>query len=184
MAPADRELAVEAISRNSRALVHQVNGLMDESMQSMRAELLRPLPTDLHSVAREIIADYQGLNPRVGIELVGEPLWAIADAGALDTVLRHLTENALRYARDHVRIEVRPAGEYAVVAVSDDGPGLPKGLTLFQAFAPAADGSGHGLGLHVVKTLVDAMAGEVSGRNAQEGGAVFEVRLRLSAPGG
>lgn len=186
---ADRRLAVEAIARNAGALVAQVNALMDESVQAMRAELLELRPIALAPVIEQVATDYQGINAGVQISLTGErTATALADPAALDTVVRHLVENALRYAHSKIELELAnpvasPSPATVTLTVRDDGPGLPAGLAVFDAFATKADGSGHGLGLHVVRTLVEAMQGTVAGGNGRSGGAEFTISLKAVEPG-
>ncbi|NHB86114.1 ATP-binding protein [Tessaracoccus sp. HDW20] len=67
----------------------------------------------------------------------------------------------------------------AELVVRDEGPGLPDDHDIFVPFSKGSASLGHGLGLHVVRTLVEAMGGEVTGHNVEgRGGAEFVVSLR------
>ena len=85
--------------------------------------------------------------------------------------------------RGCVRIEARREGEReCALAVSDDGPGLaPEVLAhLFEPFTTTKPpGKGTGLGLAVCHALVEGMGGRITAENRREGGARFEVRLRM-----
>jgi signal transduction histidine kinase len=104
------------------------------------------------------------------------------DADRLEQVLQNLAANALRHIPDRGRLDMTaarvPAG--VRITVRDNGPGIaPEHLPLiFERFykADAARASGgSGLGLSIVKTIVDAHGGTISARN--EDGAVFEIVL-------
>lgn len=109
--------------------------------------------------------------------------------------LRQVFTNLLGNARVHtppgttVTLSVRPERDRVVIAVSDDGPGIPPSLasSLFQRFsrgdsARNRDGGSTGLGLAIAQAIVAAHGGEISVRSATppETGATFEVRLPRS----
>lgn len=183
-----RAKAMEAIARNARALTQHLRGLMTEAAEAARAEAIEATPLDVAAAAAEVVSDYQGLglvrtltcSPREGV-------WGYGAPEALATVVRHLVENATRYVGEAGRVEVTvgpsPTPGRVAVVVSDDGPGLPAGMDVFAAFARGGASSGNGLGLHVVRTLVDGMGGTVTGANRVDGpGAEFTVTLRAAAP--
>lgn len=109
--------------------------------------------------------------------------------------LRQVFTNLLGNARVHtppgttVTLSVRPEQDRVVIAVSDDGPGIPASLasSLFQRFsrgdsARNRDGGSTGLGLAIAQAIVTAHGGEISVRSARPPatGATFEVRLPRS----
>jgi signal transduction histidine kinase len=143
------------------------------------AELLRP------HAARE------GFALRTAIEPGLPPVRFERDA--LLQVLVNLVDNALKYARGaasrEIAIECRRCDRGVAVAVRDHGPGVA-GRHLARIFEPFHRGEdelvrttqGTGLGLALVKSLVERMGGAVGGRNAAGGG--FEVCVELPAAGG
>jgi signal transduction histidine kinase len=181
--PSIRATAVTAMRRNATALVGHVQALMNGAAQDARAESLVIEPVDIAQIAGSVAADYQGLTQRTVTVSSEEGLRALGSPEALDTVLRHLVENAVRHTGDEGRIDVvveASAGHTVHVVVRDNGPGIAAGVPLFSAFSKSATSKGHGLGLHVVQTLVEAMGGSVEGRNRADGaGAEFVVTLRL-----
>ncbi len=179
---ATREDAIGAIRRNASALVGHVKGLMSEASEHAKADSIVVQPVDVAEVAATAAADYRGLSGR---SIVAEPtsgLWAMGSRDGVDTVVRHLIENALRHTGDSGCVEVltRHAGGATVeVIVRDDGPGIAADVQLFTPFSKESRSSGHGLGLHVVRTLVEAMGGTVEGHNRDDGpGAEFITTLR------
>jgi PAS domain S-box-containing protein len=112
----------------------------------------------------------------------------LADEQALTSVLFHLLDNALKYApQGKISVTARSDGERAWIEVSDEGPGIPpeKVSLLFDRFyrASPADSQtvyGHGLGLYIVRRLMEAMHGDVQASNRPEGGASFTLCLELA----
>jgi signal transduction histidine kinase len=112
------------------------------------------------------------------------------DRDALLQVLGNLVDNALKYARAarerEIEVRSRRAGREIELAVRDRGPGVASAQLplLFEPFHRGEDERirttrGTGLGLALVKRLVERMGGRVEGRNAPGGG--FEVRIALQA---
>ena len=180
--PAVRRAGIEAIARNARALLASVRGVLDEAAETARIGALQPDPLDVAEVVTAIVSEFAGRSEagRVTAEPAAGVI-ALATRPELETVLRHLLENAVRYAGPSGSVEVRSETTEdgrVRISVRDDGPGIAPGAELFVAFA-AGSASGHGLGLHVVKTLVEAMGGEVEAGNRTDGpGAELIVTLR------
>ena len=108
---------------------------------------------------------------------------AMADAGLLERVLANVIDNALRYAPDSpVRVTASTVGGRVLIAVIDDGPGIPRG-TAEQLFAPFQrlgdqdNTTGIGLGLSVAKGFVDAMGGTIQATDTPGGGLTVLVEL-------
>ncbi len=107
----------------------------------------------------------------------------MADPMRLDQVLVNMYTNAYRYGGEHVRLEARDAGGSLVLTIADDGPGVPPDLVphLFDPFTRGPDSRrmhGSGLGLVIVRRLVETFGGEVWYEPNQPHGARFSLRLR------
>jgi two-component system sensor histidine kinase BaeS len=117
------------------------------------------------------------------------PVITRGDADRMRQVLSALVDNALRHAPEGGRVAIHPfvAPPGVAVEVIDDGPGLgehPEDLfeRFFRAGAPPDRASGHaGLGLAIVRALLEAQGGEVTARNRPEGGAVFRIDMPAGA---
>jgi signal transduction histidine kinase len=112
--------------------------------------------------------------------------WVLADEAATSQVLDNLVSNAVKYSMPNSLVEVRVelAGNQVSLAVKDEGPGLSEEdqKKLFQKFtrltAKPTDGeSSNGLGLSIVKKLVESMSGQVVCRSVLGQGATFLVSL-------
>jgi signal transduction histidine kinase len=114
-----------------------------------------------------------------------------ADPERLSQCLTNLVENALKYspASQPIELALSSSVDQVVLHVRDHGAGVPvaERERIFGRFVRGsanADTSGHGIGLAVVKTLMERMGGSVSVGEAPGGGADFQLRLPavLSTP--
>jgi two-component system sensor histidine kinase KdpD len=114
----------------------------------------------------------------------------MADGGLLERVLANLIDNALRYAPDSpVRVTAGQVGDRVLIAVIDEGPGIPRGTEeqLFGPFQRLGDHDtsiGVGLGLSVARGFVEAMGGAISATDTPGGGLTVEIDLAAPAKDG
>ena len=116
------------------------------------------------------------------------PLLATIDSQRLRQVLVNLLSNACKYNRPggHVTIDARTDGGEVVIDIADNGIGMSAedARTLFQPFKRIASAAGHaegtGLGLYIVKQLVERMQGSVALESSPGVGSKFTVRLRAA----
>ena len=114
-----------------------------------------------------------------------------ADRPRLETVLRNLIENSVKYAGDKaaIRVEVRKQGEQLIFIVSDDGPGIPteESQRIFESFyqvnaSLARISSGAGLGLAICQGFVRAHGGEIWVEKQKQGACIiFSIPLTKQA---
>ncbi|MFJ4643147.1 ATP-binding protein [Streptomyces bobili] len=133
---------------------------------------------DLAALAREEAAG------RVRVSVDAEPADVSGSRGQLRRVLANLLDNAQRHAREAVTVTVRREGGRAVVAVADDGDGVPEAdrERVFERFvrldaARSRDDGGAGLGLAIARDVAERHGGTLTVRGTPEGGALFELRL-------
>ena len=111
-----------------------------------------------------------------------------ADAAALDQVVQHLVDNAVKYSPSggEIRLRLAPRRGHVDVVVEDEGVGLPSDYrSIFEKFTQGEsvtkrvhDEGGVGLGLYIVRTLVEDMGGTVRAEPRSPAGARFVVSLR------
>lgn len=111
------------------------------------------------------------------------------DAVLIERVLCNLLENAAKYTPpdSQVKISADVVGDSLRVVVTDNGPGLPKGMEqrIFDMFARGERESstpGVGLGLAICRAIVEAHGGKISAENAVSGGACFTFLLPVGEP--
>jgi two-component system OmpR family sensor kinase len=148
----------------------------------------RPEPIDLGEATRSVLAklDRTARAAEVGVDLdLGEDLTAEVDPVLFGQVIWNLVENAVEYSPrgGRVRVAVAPESEAVRLDVDDDGPGFPPGAAprvfdrFFRADEARAHPGGMGLGLSIVKAVVDAHGGTVLAENRSEGGARVTARF-------
>lgn len=127
------------------------------------------------------------------LDVCGEAPDVMGNADAINQILVNLIENASRYAKHRVQVQIAANGPHSVIAVADDGPGFgdEDPAHLFDRFYRADQSrvrhktSGNsGLGLAIVKALATAMNGTVQAINLPQGGACFLVALPSLEPEG
>lgn len=143
----------------------------------------------LETVAAKFIAE----KPPISIEESESPITVFADPELLETVLRNLLENALRYSGGQelpVVARAENTADGVVLSVRDHGPGIDAAsvLKLFEPFYRAdasrsAASGGFGIGLYLCKRIMDAHGGEITLSNAEGGGTLAVLRFP-SAPTG
>jgi signal transduction histidine kinase len=110
----------------------------------------------------------------------------MADRQRIETALDSLVENAVRYTEEGGRIELAayPDAESVVIEVRDNGLGIPDEelAYIFESFRSGSSRGGTGIGLAIVKTIVEAHGGAVSAENLPGGGASFRLRLPVHGP--
>lgn len=149
---------------------------------SLDEELLEIAPI----VEGEILeSDVPVENRTLAIRPAAASAMLIGDRLALRRIVSNLVGNAIKYGRAaHVALDVE--GRWIVLTVDDEGPGIPATdrELLFEPFvrleaSRARKTGGAGLGLAVVRSLVEAQGGDIAVGDAPGGGARFTVRLPL-----
>jgi two-component system sensor histidine kinase KdpD len=123
---------------------------------------------------------------QVSVELESKLPLAQMDFTLMQQALSNLLLNAVMHtpATAAISIQARAEGKELLIAVADNGPGLPLDLLprVFDKFvrAPNAPPGGSGLGLAIVKGFVEAQGGRITAENKASGGAVFTIHLPQS----
>ncbi|WP_210082453.1 sensor histidine kinase KdpD [Mycobacterium sp. OAE908] len=173
--------------------VDQLTALVGNLLDSSRlaAGVLRPELQRVYleeTVQRALLAISKGVTGfrRQGLDRVKvdvDDAVVMADSGLLERVLANLIDNALRYAPDSpIRVTAGQVGDRVLIAVIDEGPGIPRGSEeqLFAPFQRLGDHDtsiGVGLGLSVARGFVEAMGGTISATDTPGGGLTAEIDL-------
>jgi two-component system sensor histidine kinase KdpD len=118
----------------------------------------------------------------VEVDVEPELLLSI-DPVLFEQVLINLIENAIKHGAPPFSIGVHRTGELAILEVGDRGPGIPAGASrLFEKFVRASSAPGVGLGLAVVRAIVEAHGGSITAANRPGGGAMFRAVIPAGKP--
>ncbi|MFE6226026.1 MULTISPECIES: PAS domain-containing sensor histidine kinase [unclassified Streptomyces] len=190
-----KRLMLETVDADAGRIKRLIAELLDISrIDSGRLEVRRQ-PVDIAAaISRHVQAHTTGGQPPDRFFVRTRPglpaLWA--DPDKIDQILGNLLENAVRHGAGTVTIEVAPrtAGtdgtgeEGTEVTVSDEGPGIPEESMnrVFTRFWRGSKRGGTGLGLYIVKGLVEAHGGSITVGRGPRGGAEFRFILPVGAP--
>jgi signal transduction histidine kinase len=153
----------------------------------------QPAPVDVGAVVERVVAGAAGEGRRIETDVPDELPPALGDPAAIERALANLVGNAAKYAGATasigVRLRGRPATEPRELAISvwDDGPGIApdERERLFEPFfrgrrAVEMQAAGSGLGLAVVRRIVEALGGRVEVDSTSGQGAVFTIVLKAA----
>ena len=189
--PQRQGLEIAAVEANRT--VHLLTELLDLARVDGGQLVLKLEPVDLEAVLKEAIAMAEGDYrtdadgaARIVIDTGSPAPMVKADRAKLRSVLVELLDNALRYSEPHqpIHLQLLTREGWAMVQVHDQGPGIPvqcQGL-VFDPFYRVDENrsrstGGTGLGLTLVRSLVEAMGGQVSLRSQPSQGSVFTISL-------
>jgi two-component system OmpR family sensor kinase len=180
--PDEYRRALESILEEAVRLGRVTEDLLILARSDAGALRGRPEPIDLGQAAKSVVNKLQrtaqGAGVGVDVEL-GDDLTAEVDPVLFGQVVWNLVENALEYSPrgGSVRVEVMQGPDAVTLTVADRGPGFPPGAAprvfdrFFRADEARAHPGGMGLGLSIVKAVVEAHGGAVRAENRPEGGA-------------
>jgi signal transduction histidine kinase len=172
----DRDV-VELNSFVTATLDYAILERAEVSLNIAEHDFTHILPAVAESVRRAALTDID-----IAAHVAADATRVKCDAHLLETVVRNLLHNAVRYARSRVELSFATfAGEH-VLRVDDDGPGVPREdrERVFESFVQLEGRSGpkkgFGLGLAIVKRAIEWHGGRVFVNTSDLGGARFEAR--------
>jgi signal transduction histidine kinase len=185
---AGKHALLEHFSQSMQQLVGTIDGLVEVlevqstfrvqaqeiELATLFAEVLRELEAEATAAGAEIISNFEALPRLRYINYY------------LRSILRNLLGNALKYrAADRplrVQVQASRVNGFAVLSVQDNGPGIDlarSGHKLFQPFSRLnAAGNGKGLGLYLIRNIVQRNGGRIEAASPAEGGVCFTCYLR------
>lgn len=180
-----REDYFDVLERQGERILYLVNELLQSSRIEAEATRLRRLPVDLAGIMMRLASELGGGQGRdVEVSVPDHDLGLFGDPAAIEHVLTNLLDNALKYSQpgDAVRLEVVESDGEILILVGDEGAGiapdaLPQVFERFQRAPNAPGNGGVGLGLWIVKTLVEAHGGGVRVDSELGKGTTFTVAL-------
>jgi len=178
----------EALSQSARTDVDRLHGLAEQILLASRLEehAAPPqlAPTNIAKETRDLIDEARssyGRDHRIEAKLPDE-LNMVTDAGSYRSILGNLLENACKYAPEGstVQVDLAVVGHAVHLRVRDDGPGIPEGdrQRMFGKFyrggsEETRNAKGTGLGLFIVRRLLEDLGGRVEYRPVHPQGSTF-----------
>lgn len=194
----ERDEAIDAIERNSRSLVTLIDDILDVSRVITGKFKLNPKPVDLANIVESVISAEllaaQSKNIRIVTEFEPNLGPVYGDVTRLQQIFWNLLSNAIKFTprNGRVKVTLKMDGARALVRISDTGVGInPQFLPhVFERFRQQDSGmnrmyGGLGLGLSIVKHLVELHGGSVWAESEGEGrGSAFTVSLPVLTSSG
>jgi signal transduction histidine kinase len=185
--PEQREAFLALIGDETSRLAALVGDVLDTSRLEAGTFSYRFDDVDLTRLVQDVVDTARVAEPDVEVvAALGPGLPAIrGDRERLRQVLGNLVDNAVKYSPEGGTVRVRASSEngVAVIAVSDEGPGIPPGQRrrIFEKFVraetPGGPKPGTGLGLFIARSIAETHGGSVDVRSTPGGGATFTLRL-------
>jgi len=184
-----KRVMLETVNADTDRVTRLITELLDVSrIESGRLELHRQV-VDIPERARRLIEGRVAAGEpadRFRLVVRGELPEMWCDQDKIDQILGNLLENAVRHGRGTVTIEIEPIEWGVAVSVRDQGEGVAPELAarVFRQFwrGNKRRRGGTGLGLFIVKGLVEAHGGTITVQQAPGGGAEFRFTLPTGAP--
>ena len=181
--------ALTSLDEEVRRMTRLVADLQILSSADAAGFSLQRTPTDLRELVEEATREFAGLFEGSEVELDSrlQPAIVSLDRVRIGQVLANLLSNALKFTPEggQVRVDLRTEAPWALLRVCDSGPGIPDDELphVFDRFfrGRQARAAGSGIGLTVVRELVEAHDGTIEVSNEPGNGAAFTVRLPLHA---
>lgn len=178
---------LKIIDRNSQRLLSLVNQLLDFRKAEQGAFTIRLARHSVQELLQNIFIRFKPLIEQKGIsfrmELPEQPVFATLDSEAITKVVSNLLTNAFKFGRKEIVIACTSDADNVSIRVTDDGRGIePEEMKrIFRPFYQVAQNNvaGTGIGLSLVKLLVDAHSGTIQVKSQPNVATSFTVCLPL-----
>lgn len=183
-----RKLMLETIDNDANRLSRLITELLDAARIDSGRLALKRQPIELAETVQQVLHNIAaGSGQELRVERNGKVPMIWADPDRIAQLVTNLVENALRHGRGVSRITVRGARDDrdgAVLVVEDHGTGIPVEIRerIFTRFWRSGEAGGSGLGLYIVRGIVEGHHGEVGIGETDDGGARLTIWLPVNQP--
>jgi nitrogen fixation/metabolism regulation signal transduction histidine kinase len=177
----------DMLARGTQTIINQVQAMkrmVDDFRDYARLPLPEVEPLDLNALVGEVLGLYESSSATIETRFAGDLPRVLGDATQLRQVIHNLlrnSEDALE-GRDRatIRLLTERSDQQAHLLIADNGPGFPVELLprIFEPYVTTKP-RGTGLGLPIVKKIIEEHQGTIEISNAPEGGARIDIRLPL-----
>ncbi|MEJ7635651.1 ATP-binding protein [Aeromicrobium sp.] len=185
-----RQLMLETVDSDADRLSRLITELLDAARIDAGRLTLKRGPVKLDEVVRHVLTNVSGgATEPFGIS-IGDDLELIwGDSDRITQVVTNLVENAMRHGFGLREVVVQntqhPEFQGGVsLQVHDNGPGIPEEMRqrVFSRFWRAGPGAGSGLGMYIVRGIVEQHGGTIEIKDAEGGGAQIRVWFPINEP--
>ena len=180
---------MKVIDRNAHRLLELVNQLLDFRKVEQQSLVMHFAPQNIHelmiSVSERFVPTFEQNGKQFTVDYPSEHFTAIVDKEAIIKTISNLLTNANKYSKDEVSLKCieDPDGQRFRICVSDNGSGIRKEdrQRIFQPFFQAEGNKpGTGIGLNIVKSIVDQHHGDITVESELGKGSTFTIILPVS----
>jgi signal transduction histidine kinase/ligand-binding sensor domain-containing protein/DNA-binding response OmpR family regulator len=179
--------SLHIINHNSQRLLSLVNQLLDFRKAEEKSFLINFALHNIYGLLKNLYDRFKPVmeqqNIAFSLDMENREISAVADAEALTTIVSNLLTNALKFTKDSIKISATSSREHIYIKVIDNGEGIAKEnirkifQPFFQVTQNCKSGTGTGIGLSLVKFLVDAHDGKIEIDSIPGKGTAFTVIL-------
>ncbi|MDX1524108.1 MAG: HAMP domain-containing sensor histidine kinase [Anaerolineae bacterium] len=182
--------ALTAIRRQSQLLGEMVEGLTSLAAYLSKRQEIRPVLTNFQTVLDDVLplAEFKARTKDIIIDVEIEPNLPLfpVDIKQMAEVLTQLLGNAIKFSHsgDVIKLSVSTDDNWVIIKVRDQGPGIDPGKLekIWEIFEQGTDAylrsqEGLGMGLAIVRNIIDAHQGQISVESSPGEGSVFTLRL-------
>ncbi len=169
-----------------------IEKLLDVAKSDSGQTMIKATPVNINEIVKRFIAEnrsfIEGKGFNIGLKISDDPSLVMMDVDHLENVLSNLTENAIKYSKDNknVLFTVQSTDKEMIINISDTGLGIPKKhlKNIFKKFYRVEDSlnaktKGHGLGLSIVKNLVQLNGGKIEVQSEVGIGTTFSLKFPI-----
>ena len=184
-----RLFMLQTIDADADRLSRLVTELLDAARIDAGRLSLRTEPVRLDQIASRVLESVFSNQEVAPAAVISEPIPVIwGDSDRLTQVLTNIVENAVRHGEGLRELQVRELnrkGSQGVeISIADQGPGIDEDLRVrvFSRFWRSGPGAGSGLGMFIVRGVIDQHGGTIDIDDADEGGALIRLWLPVNEP--
>ncbi|GAA4282184.1 hybrid sensor histidine kinase/response regulator transcription factor [Gaetbulibacter aestuarii] len=185
-----KNMCMEIVSRNIQRMNFLVNQLLDFGKITEGVSLVRVTKKDLRQSIRDYTKAFQWQvqHEQIDLRLNLDKCEGYFDRNVLEKGFYNVLSNAFKYTPSggvidiSLKVENKADFEYAIITVSDSGPGVPdnKKKLIFERFYHGKDRASSGIGLHLAQSLINAHGGTITVEDSELGGTRFKITLPVS----
>jgi two-component system phosphate regulon sensor histidine kinase PhoR len=183
------------IKEENLRMNRQVETILKASQLERNEIQLTMRPVSLHAIVEQVVSNFSlqldNAQGQIGLQLTATSDRVVADEVHLSNLINNLIDNAIKYAKEgvppRIRIGSAQQGKQVVLSIEDNGMGMSRDTLkrIFEKFYRAHTGNRHnvkgfGLGLSYVKTVTEAMGGQVKADSTLGKGSQFTISFPLA----